>query len=146
MARFLSSSSGPTITVQTEQGILEGSFDLLPIQAWFFEQSFGKANHWNQSFMIHVPGLLIETLRAIIKPLAFHHDMLRVRFLKSESGYQQYYQAMTELPELKCLNVSNFLEDVVKFLKEFFHTINILNYPEVLVKMLGIYIHYNLNE
>ena len=46
---------------------IEGEFNLLPIQEWFFTKEskgeLGNKDHWNQSFMIRVPELEVEKAR-----------------------------------------------------------------------------------
>ncbi|MDP1574956.1 MAG: amino acid adenylation domain-containing protein [Coxiellaceae bacterium] len=80
--------------IKAEQGILEGTFDLLPIQQWFFEQSFPIPNHWNQAFLVRVPPLSVTHLQSILPQLMNRHDMLRIRFVQNESGkWQQHYEA-----------------------------------------------------
>ncbi|HLP53374.1 MAG TPA: amino acid adenylation domain-containing protein, partial [Fluviicola sp.] len=78
----------------TEQGILEGTFDLLPVQKWFFKQDFPKRNHWNQAFILNIPGeiQLPEIINATHE-LANQHDMLRCLFVETEDGYKQQYLA-----------------------------------------------------
>src|SRR3990167_6291039 len=45
------SSSISDVSTNTEQGILTGECDLLPIQSWYFENNFKWPEHWNQSFL-----------------------------------------------------------------------------------------------
>lgn len=87
--------------IVAEQGLLSGSFDLLPIQQWFFHlvQSgqVVNQNYWNQSFLIKVQPLNLELLRQAAEQLVAHHDILRVQFCKTNAGYQQSYSA--DLPQ-----------------------------------------------
>ncbi|MBL4647968.1 MAG: amino acid adenylation domain-containing protein, partial [Gammaproteobacteria bacterium] len=107
LAQHLASEQA-AIETYTEQGVLEGTFDLLPIQSWFFDQveaqHFNAPHHWNQSFLVKVPALDREQLQSCIAQLAAHHDMLRVTY---ESVHQQTYHASIALPELKTLDVSD---------------------------------------
>jgi amino acid adenylation domain-containing protein/non-ribosomal peptide synthase protein (TIGR01720 family) len=104
-------------TIDTETGVLSGDFDLLPIQAWFFDQvvaqQWPKPQHWHQVFFIRVPALDSHRLQACIAPLVAHHDSLRLTFQyptaashATTNTYQQYYQASIPLPELTTLNVT----------------------------------------
>ncbi len=99
------------IEIDAEQGILEGSFDLLPIQKWFFDQSIHTPEHWNQAFLVRVPQLSIERLEAIIPSLIEHHDMLRAAFFKNgQSEYQQHFNtSFCKMSVLYC-DVSKFSE------------------------------------
>ncbi|WP_415839175.1 phosphopantetheine-binding protein, partial [Pseudoalteromonas maricaloris] len=42
--------------VEAEQGELVGTFDLLPIQQWFFDKALPAPHHWNQAFMVRLPS------------------------------------------------------------------------------------------
>ncbi len=69
--------------VKSEQGILKGKFDLLPIQKWFLNSdNFQYKNYFNQSFMIKIPKLNINKLKLSIKKLIEQHDSLRLKFKK----------------------------------------------------------------
>ncbi|RUO41304.1 hypothetical protein CWE22_03760 [Pseudidiomarina aestuarii] len=88
--------------IVAEQGLLSGSFNLLPIQQWFFDlvQS-GQVinqNYWNQSFLVKVQPLDPALLQQAVKQLVAHHDILRVSFSNTAEGYRQSYSA--ELPQL----------------------------------------------
>ncbi|MBY7733425.1 non-ribosomal peptide synthetase [Francisella philomiragia] len=87
----------------TEQGILSGEFDLLPIQEWFFDQNFDYSEHWNQAFMIKTDLLDIQRLELAIEKLSSHHDVLRILFLKDKQ--RQIYQAQGKNHKLMSLNV-----------------------------------------
>ncbi|MBF0398376.1 MAG: amino acid adenylation domain-containing protein, partial [Desulfobacterales bacterium] len=91
------------ILIEIEQGILEGSFELLPIQKWFFEKSFKKIGHYNQSIMIKTPILSVQKLSKVVEKLSLHHDALRLTF--KEQGMQNY-NAKAIIPEIKTLNIS----------------------------------------
>jgi amino acid adenylation domain-containing protein/non-ribosomal peptide synthase protein (TIGR01720 family) len=98
--------ASPT-AISAEQGILEGSFGLLPIQQWFFDQQFPNLNHWNQAFLIRVPPLSIEKLQSVLPTLIARHDMLRIRFIKhNESSYEQHYEPAKEHYPIKQLDLS----------------------------------------
>jgi non-ribosomal peptide synthase protein (TIGR01720 family) len=104
------------VETQTEQGILEGIFDSLPIQQWFFDKIRNKElsnpNHWNQSFIIKVPELDIKRLQVIISTLVEYHDILRVKYKRIGKGeYTQIYCAQIDIPKLKVLDVSKITGD-----------------------------------
>ena len=83
--------------IVAEQGQLSGSFELLPVQQWFFDQVQSGAvvnqNYWNQSFLIKVQPLKPEFLLEATRQLVAQHDMLRTRFIRTDKGYQQAYLA-----------------------------------------------------
>ncbi|MFI4918473.1 MAG: amino acid adenylation domain-containing protein [Legionellales bacterium] len=83
-----------SLAVAAEQGRLSGSFDLLPIQTWFFEQDFSVPAHWNQTFLVRVPLLNLARLQKILPQLVARHDMLRATFTRNEQGqWLQRYAA-----------------------------------------------------
>jgi amino acid adenylation domain-containing protein/non-ribosomal peptide synthase protein (TIGR01720 family) len=99
-------ASKHTLTLQTEQGRLIGEVELLPIQAWFFENNFAKASHWNQSFITKTPSLELTKLKASIASLVAHHDSFRLRYKKSQdNSYVQYYDSNAQVTELKILDI-----------------------------------------
>ncbi|MCJ8271881.1 MAG: AMP-binding protein, partial [Psychrosphaera sp.] len=108
LARLLESAEVQVI--ETEQGILTGEFDLLPVQQWFFEKrdknEFAKSNHWNQSFVIRVPELDSNQLESYVEELVECHDILRAKYVKTDNEWKQIYQSEIEIPKLKTLDVS----------------------------------------
>ena len=109
-----------------EQGILTGSFDLLPIQNWFFEQNFKNQNYFNQSFLVKVEPLDTEKLKIVIAKLAEQHDVLRLTF----KGKQQTYQESIILPELLVLNRKDLSEeDLIKIFTQWQSEFNLENGP-----------------
>ncbi len=78
----------------TEQGLLTGQFDLLPIQQRFFEKRFTSAHHFNQAFMLCIPtSYRLGDIESAVTRLARQHDMLRCRFVLTETGCKQSYHA-----------------------------------------------------
>ncbi|YAP80750.1 non-ribosomal peptide synthase/polyketide synthase [Xenorhabdus stockiae] len=90
--------------IVAEQGVLNGEFALLPIQHTFFDWPLAQPHHWNQSFMVQIPGhLQAAQLEQALMALTDRHDMLRARFVATEQGYHQCYFAdiSASLPQLK---------------------------------------------
>jgi amino acid adenylation domain-containing protein/non-ribosomal peptide synthase protein (TIGR01720 family) len=78
-----------TTSTLAEQGLVTGSFPLTPIQHWFFEQNFLDPHHWNQSVLLEAKETLNPLLlEQVVQSLLEHHDILRVRWQKLESGWQ----------------------------------------------------------
>ncbi|MEB3149372.1 MAG: amino acid adenylation domain-containing protein, partial [Sphaerospermopsis sp.] len=76
--------------IKAEQGLVSGKLPLTPIQQSFFAQNPPEPHHFNQSFLLEVsqtidPGLL----PAVVQQLLVHHDALRLRFVQSNSGWEQ---------------------------------------------------------
>ncbi len=75
---------------KAEQGIVNGSVPLTPIQHWFFERNLITPHHFNQSVLLRAkrrlnPSLLEQSFDTLL----LHHDALRLRFsLQGEKWYQ----------------------------------------------------------
>jgi amino acid adenylation domain-containing protein/non-ribosomal peptide synthase protein (TIGR01720 family) len=81
---------GTTQVVQAEQDLMTGALPLTPIQHRFFLQHFSQPHHYNQANLLIVKQLLNpELLQQVVQQLLIHHDALRLRFTKTESGWQQ---------------------------------------------------------
>jgi len=79
-----------TQTVTAEQGLVSGTSPLTPIQRWFFAQNLPEPYHFNQSLLLEVPPKLEPSLlSAVVQQLLVHHDALRLRFVQSDSGWEQ---------------------------------------------------------
>ncbi|WP_228858640.1 non-ribosomal peptide synthetase [Xenorhabdus sp. PB61.4] len=93
-----------TAKIVAEQGLLNGEFALLPIQQIFFDWQLAHPHHWNQAFMVQIPGNIpsVQIEQALLA-LTERHDILRARFIATEQGYRQCYSAevSTSLPQLK---------------------------------------------
>ncbi len=86
----LAAVAGKTRVIQLEQELVVGLIPLTPIQHWFFAQNLPDPHHWNQSVLLEArqalnPALLVQTVQYLLE----HHDTLRLRFVKEETGWQQ---------------------------------------------------------
>ncbi len=76
------------IHTKTEQGILNGSFDLLPVQQWFIDQNWDEPDYWNQAFKVTIPDNMdVTDIETALLSLAQQHDILRCLF---KNGKQEY--------------------------------------------------------
>jgi len=81
---------GSAQPVQTEQGVVTGPVPLTPSQRWFFEQNLPEPRHFNQAMLFDVrPGIDPILLETAVRKLLEHHDALRLRFERTESGWTQ---------------------------------------------------------
>lgn len=72
------------------QDIVTGSVPLTPIQHWFFQQNLPEPHHYNQAILLQLRETLnVSLLEATIQSLLVHHDALRLRFRRSQAGWQQ---------------------------------------------------------
>jgi amino acid adenylation domain-containing protein/non-ribosomal peptide synthase protein (TIGR01720 family) len=75
-----------------EAGSLSGPVPLTPIQKAFLEEQTSHWHHCNQSALLRPRHpLSIGPLSAAVARLVEHHDALRLRLEKSETGWRQYY-------------------------------------------------------
>ncbi|KAJ5742214.1 hypothetical protein N7533_011623 [Penicillium manginii] len=81
-----------TVATVAKQDSLNQTFDLSPIQGFFFELTAGKPSRFNQSFLLQLTRRIDSAaLQNAIKVLAQEHSMLRARFKKTTSGgWTQY--------------------------------------------------------
>ena len=98
--------------INAEQGLVTGEVPLTPIQQWFFEQDFADSHHWNQSFLFQVeqtlnPIILEQTLQHLIA----HHDALRLRFDRNESGWKQISTLPSETVVLTTIDLTSKTPD-----------------------------------
>jgi amino acid adenylation domain-containing protein/non-ribosomal peptide synthase protein (TIGR01720 family) len=86
----LAAVAGLSRAIEAEQGLVTGPVPLTPIQRWFFEQQFPDTHHYNQAILLEAPEVLNPALleRAVGQLLA-HHDALRLRFVREDSGWKQ---------------------------------------------------------
>ncbi|WP_445300994.1 amino acid adenylation domain-containing protein [Microcoleus sp. C2D2] len=95
-------------TKKSEQGLIIGEVPLTPIQHWFFEQNLSDPHHWNQAVLLELqqplePALIESVLQEVLK----HHDALRLRFARGESGWQQDLANPDEVAPFTCIDLSS---------------------------------------
>ncbi|NEP72550.1 MAG: amino acid adenylation domain-containing protein [Okeania sp. SIO2G4] len=94
-----------------QQGIVSGILPLTPIQQWFFEQNKSQPHHFNQSILLQVPDTVKpELLSQSVSKLLEHHDALRLRFIRTETGWQQTNQELDETVPFEVVNLSDIPE------------------------------------
>ncbi len=81
--------SAPRVpNVATEQVL---DIPLTPIQRWFFDQDFGRPQHWNQGVVLECRSALdSEQLRQSLLEVVAHHEALRLRFAGRGSECRQH--------------------------------------------------------
>ena len=71
---------------------VEGAVPLTPIQRWFLEQGQPAPAHYNQSVLLEVaPSVGDAALEAALAAVLEHHDALRLRFRRVDSGWEQWH-------------------------------------------------------
>jgi amino acid adenylation domain-containing protein/non-ribosomal peptide synthase protein (TIGR01720 family) len=75
-----------------DQGVPRGDVPLTPVQTWFVEQELREPHHFNQSAILAVsPATDTALMRQSVGHLLRHHDALRLRLLRDQSGCRQFY-------------------------------------------------------
>jgi amino acid adenylation domain-containing protein/non-ribosomal peptide synthase protein (TIGR01720 family) len=87
----LAAVAGTTRGADSEQGLVTGEVPLTPIQRRFFDCNRSTPHYFNQALMLEVDQELDPALlRAVVHRLMLHHDALRLRFIREESGWKQF--------------------------------------------------------
>ena len=83
----------PAEAVEAEQHAIEGPAPLAPMQAWFFDQGFADAHHFNQSVCLEVPAGEFDAAAAegAMRAILTHHDALRLRFTERDGQWTAEY-------------------------------------------------------
>lgn len=90
-----------------KQGAITGSAPLTPIQHWFFEQTPANPNHFNQAIMLGMRRSVgLPLLQEALDALVVHHDALRLRFIRTSSGWQQDNEGPQLTVPLSSIDVS----------------------------------------
>lgn len=72
-----------------EQGIVTGPTALTPVQHWFFERELADPAQWNQTLVVSLPREIeAARLESALGKLMAHHDLLRARFRRGDSGWR----------------------------------------------------------
>ena len=76
--------------IQAQQTPVTGLIPLTPVQHRFLNQPLRQRHHWNMSRLLTVPpDLDLSLLADALLYLVNHHDALRMRFVETDSGWQQ---------------------------------------------------------
>lgn len=116
--------------IVAEQGILEGEFDLAPIQKWFNTIEKSNINQWNQSFLLKTSQLDIPKLEKAISSLVERHDMLRTVFkVRDNKIVAQEYKKEMGIPILKRIDIQNLENGLPQILRSWQSSFNIEKGP-----------------
>lgn len=79
-------------TIVAEQGDLEGTSPLLPIQEWFLEKENDSISHFNQAVLLEIDKAITpETLDQVIEAIIKQHDSLRFSYAQEDGKWIQSY-------------------------------------------------------
>jgi amino acid adenylation domain-containing protein/non-ribosomal peptide synthase protein (TIGR01720 family) len=86
----LATVAGTFVAAEAEQGVVTGVVPLTPVQARFFEQDQPDPHYYNQAILLRVDEPVdASVFERALEHLLVHHDALRLRFGKSENGWEQ---------------------------------------------------------
>jgi amino acid adenylation domain-containing protein/non-ribosomal peptide synthase protein (TIGR01720 family)/FkbM family methyltransferase len=93
--------------VSAEQGLVTGPLPLTPAQHWFFEQDIPERHHWNQALLSESREKLdVALVKEAVQKILAHHDALRLRFRREETGWSQDNAPVSEDTPLFCFDFS----------------------------------------
>jgi amino acid adenylation domain-containing protein/non-ribosomal peptide synthase protein (TIGR01720 family) len=99
---------GSGAVVEAEQGLITGPVRLTPSQQWLFAQDLNEPEYFNQSLLLEVREQVdAEVLAEALQRVVLHHDALRLRFNRSESGWTQYHADPTERVDFTRVDLSH---------------------------------------
>jgi amino acid adenylation domain-containing protein/non-ribosomal peptide synthase protein (TIGR01720 family) len=89
-----------------DQGPVEGTVALTPIQHWFFEHYGSRPHHFNQSVLLfRQSGFEVEDLKRAAAQLVAHHDALRMVFCRQGDKIVQRNRGLTTAGEMFAVEV-----------------------------------------
>jgi amino acid adenylation domain-containing protein/non-ribosomal peptide synthase protein (TIGR01720 family) len=75
---------------EEEQGTVQGSVHLTPVQHWYFDLDLPRPQHWNMPILLEVRREVDAAhLQQAFEALVSHHDALRSRFVRSGAEWKQ---------------------------------------------------------
>jgi amino acid adenylation domain-containing protein/non-ribosomal peptide synthase protein (TIGR01720 family)/FkbM family methyltransferase len=93
--------------VAAEQGLVTGPLPLTPAQHWFFEQEVPERHHWNQALLSESRERLdVALVKEAVQKILAHHDALRLRFRREETGWSQDNAPVKEDTPVFCYDFS----------------------------------------
>jgi len=90
-----------------------GDIPLTPIQQWFFERNDEEPERFNQAVMLEAKeDLEIALLKKVVEELVEQHDVLKHRFLKTETGWRQMCEAVDGGLQMEEVDISGVAENL----------------------------------
>ncbi|SEC47099.1 non-ribosomal peptide synthase domain TIGR01720/amino acid adenylation domain-containing protein [Amycolatopsis tolypomycina] len=98
----LAPEAGAVAAPTEADGPVVGPVPLTPIQDWFFATHTVNPHHFNQSMLVELAdGFDAAALRRALAAVWTHHDALRMRFTRTEDGWQQHNADLEPVPVLR---------------------------------------------
>ncbi|MET8847907.1 non-ribosomal peptide synthase/polyketide synthase [Amycolatopsis sp. NPDC004625] len=98
----LAPEAGAVTEEAAADGPVVGDVPLTPIQDWFFATHTVNPHHFNQSMLLELAdGFDAGALERALAVVWTHHDALRMRFTRTEAGWQQHNADVEPGPRLR---------------------------------------------
>ncbi|MEV4053511.1 non-ribosomal peptide synthase/polyketide synthase [Amycolatopsis sp. NPDC049688] len=98
----LAPEAGAVTEEAAADGPVVGDVPLTPIQDWFFATHTVNPHHFNQSMLVELAdGFDAGALERALAAVWTHHDALRMRFTRTEEGWQQHNDGVEPVPRLR---------------------------------------------
>ncbi|WP_106795023.1 non-ribosomal peptide synthetase [Aquimarina sp. Aq78] len=114
-----------------EQGILTGESDLLPIQQWYFNNSYSELEdaNYNQTLLLSIDkSMKISYLEEMVQTLVEHHDALRSTYHKEGEEWKQTYSKNVStliVEDLSLIPTGNLTESITTVCKFYQRSLSI---------------------
>jgi amino acid adenylation domain-containing protein/non-ribosomal peptide synthase protein (TIGR01720 family) len=97
-----------SFTQKAEQGLVTGEVPLTPIQASFLERDQSDRHYYNQARLLKLREAPDPSrFERAVKHLIVHHDALRLRFLRTDTGWKQTNSAPDAEVPFESIDVSH---------------------------------------
>ncbi|KAH8681976.1 alpha-aminoadipyl-cysteinyl-valine synthetase [Xylariales sp. PMI_506] len=123
--------NGTRTEIKADQGLVEGTAPLLPIQEWFLSKQLKTPSFWNHCFTIRTPDLAVDRLEWALQRLHERHDVLRLRLTEVDGTFVQDFSQNSAAVGIQALDIRNFetAEEMEEKLAKFQSNFDINNGP-----------------
>ncbi|WP_410592315.1 non-ribosomal peptide synthase/polyketide synthase [Amycolatopsis sp. lyj-23] len=98
----LAPQAGAVAEQAEPDGPVVGPVPLTPIQDWFFATHTVNPHHFNQSMLVELAdGFDAGALETALAAVWTHHDALRMRFTRTDEGWEQHNADVEPVPGLR---------------------------------------------
>lgn len=129
-----------------------GSYELSPIQQWFFEKNFKEYNHWNQSVLLDINSVVDNILlKYAVDKLVFSHPLLKTSFIYTGNNwiarplnikpdnnftFDEYHNLTTKEYEKKIKNISRRINKEINIEQGIVFRAHLFSFPNQVSKLL----------
>ncbi|WP_161519927.1 condensation domain-containing protein [Bacillus cereus] len=111
----LAQNIGEDLVINAKQGKVSGNVPLTPSKHYFFEKEYYNVNQFNEAWLYEIQiNVDANIAKKTLNLLAEHHDAIRIRFEKNETGWNQYLSEQNETIHFEYHDFSEFDYDIQK--------------------------------